>query len=105
MEDIGRTLNLRDKACSHITQCCKGTRQHAYGYIWRYKGDPLGDISNINPKSLYFNKLVQYDSKGNRVAEYDSYLKAAEAIGDRSKGGNIASVISGKQKSCKGYFF
>lgn len=105
MEDIMRTLKLRDKACSHITQCCKGQRNQAYGYIWRYKGDELGDISNINPKSLYFNKLVQYDTKGNRIAEYDSYAKASEAIGDKSKGGNIASVVNGKQVSCKGYTF
>ena len=100
-----RTLKLRDKACSHIAQCCKGKRSHAYGYIWRYKGDELGDISNINPKSLYFNKLVQYDAEGNRIAEYDSYAKASEAIGDKSKGGNIASVVNGKQVSCKGYTF
>lgn len=105
MEDIMRTLKLRDKACSHIAQCCKGKRSHAYGYIWRYKGDELGDISNINPKSLYFNKLVQYDTEGNRIAEYDSYAKASEAIGDKSKGGNIASVVNGKQVSCKGYTF
>ena len=105
MEDIMRTLKLKDKACSHITQCCKGKRNHAYGYIWRYKEDELGDISNINPKSLYFNKLVQYDAEGNRIAEYNSYAEASEAIGDKSKGGNIASVVNGKQVSCKGYTF
>lgn len=105
MEDIGRALHLKEKGCSHITQCCKGTRRHAYGYIWRYKGDPLGDISDINPRSLYFNKLVQYDLEGNRIAEYDSYQEASKAIGDHSKGGNIASVIKGDQKSCKGFIF
>ena len=105
MEDIIRILGLKEKACSHITQCCKGIINHAYGYIWRYKGEPLGDISNINPKSLFFNTLIQYDLQGNRIAEFDSYLEASKAIGDRSKGGNIASVISGEQKSCKGYIF
>lgn len=104
-EDVRREFNLRDKACSHITGCCKGVRKHAYGYIWRYKGDPLGDISNINPRSLYFNKLVQYDSNWNRLAEYDSYVDASKAIGDNSKGGNIASVACGDQVSCKGYYF
>ena len=51
-EDARRILGLRAKACSHITACCKGTRKHAYGYIWRYKGQPLGDVSDINPNSL-----------------------------------------------------
>jgi len=105
MEDIMRTLNLKEKACSHITQCCKGTRKHAYGYIWRYKGEPLGDISDINPKSLFFNKLVQYNCLGERIAEYDSYKEASEAIGDNSKGGNISAVINGQQKSCCGFTF
>lgn len=105
IEDVRREFNLRNKACAHITACCKGSRKHAYGYIWRYKGDPLGDISNINPRSLYFNKLVQYDTNWNRIAEYNSYIKASNAIGDNSKGGNIASVICGDQVSCKGYYF
>lgn len=105
IEDVRREFNLKDKACSHITGCCKGVRKHAYGYIWRYKDDPLGDISNINPRSLYFNKLVQYDSNWNRLAEYDSYVDASKAIGDNSKGGNIASTACGDQVSCKGYYF
>lgn len=105
IEDIRRTLNLEEKACSHITQCCKGKRRHAYGYIWRYKEDPLGDISDINPKSLYFNKLVQYDLEGNRINEFSSYKEASEAIGDNSKGGNIAATVNREQKTCKGYVF
>lgn len=104
-EDVRRELGLSEKACTHITACCKGTRNHAYGYIWRYKNEPLGDISNINPRSLWFNKLVQYNVAGERIAEYASYLAASKAIGDSSKGGNIASVICGDQKTCKGFYF
>lgn len=105
MEDAAREYGYHDKACSHITQCCRGIRNSAYGYIWRYKNDPLGDISMLNPKGLDFNKLVQYDLEGNRIAEYDSYLKAAIAINDHSKGANISAVVFGKQNSCKGYYF
>lgn len=104
-EDVRKVLNLGEKACTHITQCCKKTRTNAYGYIWRYKDDPLGDISNLNPKSLSFNKLVQYDLEGNRIAEYSTYAEASIAIGDKSKGGNISAVITGKQHSCKGFIF
>jgi hypothetical protein len=104
-EDAAREYNFKDKACSHITQCCKGTRHSAYGYIWRYKDEPLGNISTLNPRSLEFNKLVQYDLNGNRIAEYDSYMKASEAIGDHSKGANISAVALGKQNTCKGYYF
>ena len=33
MEDIARTYNMREKACSHITGCCKHHRNNAYGYL------------------------------------------------------------------------
>ena len=33
IEDVRREFNLRNKACAHITACCKGSRKHAYGYI------------------------------------------------------------------------
>lgn len=101
--DLLEVLGISD--CAHITQCCRGSRNQAYGYIWRYKGNPLGDISNLNIRSTCFNKLVQYDLNMNRIAEYDSLIEASEAIGDHSKGGNISSVINGKQKSVKGFIF
>lgn len=105
IEDVGRILNLRPKACSHITQCCKRTRQHAYGYIWRYKGDELGNISNIDPTSIHFNKIIQYDENGNYINSYTSYAEASRTIGDKSKGSNIRAVILGIQKTCKNYIF
>lgn len=98
-----RAIELREKACSHITQCCKGTRKYAYGYIWRYKGDPLGDISNINPRSLDLNYLVQYDpDTGERLGEFQIAKDAAKSVGLTSTG-NLTSVIAGKQKTFGGY--
>lgn len=104
MEDVMRELNLKEKACSHITQCCKGTRKYAYGYIWRYKGDPLGDISNINPRNLDLNYLVQYSLEGERLAEYSTAKAAAEAVGKKSAS-NLSSVIRGDQKTFGGYLW
>lgn len=102
-EDAKRALGLKNKACSHITQCCRGKRSCAYGYIWRYKEDSLGDISFINPKTLLFNKLVQYDLEGNKIKEFKSYKEASLEIGDHSHGANIEAVIYGLQKECKGF--
>lgn len=103
IEQAVRDNNL--KSGSKITMCCRGKRPHAHGYIWRYKGDLLGDVSSINANSLSFKKLVQYDLNGLFVAEYNSYLKASEAVGDRSKGGNIASASTGGQTTCKGFLW
>lgn len=104
-EDVARTYNMRPKACSHITQCCKGTRKQAYGYVWRYRGEELGDISDIDPRSASFNKIVQYSLNGERLSEYDSYIEASRKIGDNSHGANIKACCLGEQKTCKGYVF
>lgn len=100
-EDAARDNNLT--SASKITMCCKHNRPHAHGYIWRYKNDLLGDLSFIEHNSLNFKVLVQYDLEWNEITRYNSYLKASLAIGDNSKGGNIAAVINGKQKTCKGF--
>lgn len=103
MEDIMRAMDLREKACAHITQCCKGTRKYAYGYVWRYKDEPLGDLSNINPRSLDLNYLVQYDiNTGERLGEFRTAKEAAEAVGLKSTG-NLSNVIAGRQKTFGGY--
>lgn len=104
MEDIGKELYLKEKACTHITQCCKGTRKYAYGYVWRYKGDPLGDLSNINPRSLDLNYLVQYNKNGERIAEFETAKDAAQAV-DLKSPSNLSSVIRGNQKTFGGYIW
>jgi hypothetical protein len=102
-EDAVRAEGL--SSGSKITMCCKGKRKHAHGYIWRYKGDQLGDISDINKNSLYFCNVVQYDMKGNKIAEYDSYKEASKVVDEKSKGGQIAAAATGGQKTCKGFIW
>lgn len=102
-EDAARFLNL--SSASKITSCCKNDRKHAHGYIWRYSGDKLGDISNLDIFSLSFNYLVQYSLEGDFIKLYESYLDASKDVGDNSKGGNIASACKGKQRQCKGFLW
>lgn len=102
-EDAARHLKL--SSASKITSCCRKDRKHAHGYIWRYKGEELGDISDIDRYSLCFNTLVQYTLDGEVVELYDSYLTASKAVGDNSKGGNIAATCRGKQRQCKGFLW
>lgn len=35
---------------NHITSCCRGERKSAYGYVWRYAGEPFEKYSNITVK-------------------------------------------------------
>ena len=101
-EDVKKVLNL--KSCSHITGCCKRKRKYAYGYIWRYKNDSLGDISDIDIRHLDFNYLVQYDSKGNKIAKFNSAKEAAKILKLKSSS-NFSEVIRGTLKSLGGYIW
>lgn len=101
ISQAGQHLGIKDP--SHISSVCKKTRNSAYGYIWRYKNDVLGDISKINPKSIQFNNINQYDLKGNYIQTFENYKLAAEAVNDLSEGSNIASVCKGLQRQCKGF--
>lgn len=103
-EDARRELKLQ--SASKLTMCARGKRDHAHGYIWRYKGDKVGDLSKINKDSLCFCNLNMYDLNGNFIKSFDSYLIASKKyIGDNSKGGNIAAAATGKQLTCKGYLW
>lgn len=102
-EDAARYLDL--PSASKITACCRGDRKQAHGYIWRYSEDELGDISDLNIYSLTFNSLVQYSLDGDFIKTYDSYLEASKEVGDKSKGGNIASACKGDQRQCKGFLW
>lgn len=42
-EYIGLNVKTRD---SHITACCKGKRNFAYGYVWRYKDESRNKLSD-----------------------------------------------------------
>lgn len=103
-EDVKRTLDLKDKSCSHITQCCRGIRNTAYGYIWRYKEDPLGDISHIDPYSLELNYLIQCDLNGKELNQFETAKEAVKTVGLKSAC-NISSVLKGQQKTLKGFLW
>lgn len=99
----GSILGIKDP--SHISTVCAKKRTHAYGYIWRNKGDILGDISLIDKKSICFNNINQYTLDGKFVKSYTNYKNASLAVNDLSEGANIASACKGKQRQCKGYIW
>lgn len=101
ISQAGQHLGIKDP--SHISSVCKKLRNSAYGYIWRNKDDLLGDISNIDPKSIQFNNINQYDLSGNYIQTFENYKLAALAVNDLSEGSNIASACKGLQRQCKGF--
>ena len=93
-------VNKNNKGeASKISNCCKGLRYSAYGYIWRYKDDP-------------FNK---YKTKPNRkheiVNQYsinNEYISTFHSINIASKNTNtsetgITNCCNKKNKTSGGY--
>jgi hypothetical protein len=101
ISQAGQHLGIKDP--SHISSVCKKLRESAYGYIWRNRGDILGDISKIDSKSIQFNNINQYDLEGNYIQTFENYKLAAKAVNDLSEGSNIASACKGLQRQCKGF--
>jgi hypothetical protein len=101
-EDAARSLNI--SSASKITMCARGLRPSSHGYIWRYEGDELGDISFINKNSTTFCYIDQYDLNDKFIKRFESLKEAAIEVGDMSSGGNIyAAAIGLRQQACKGF--
>lgn len=88
------------KLCSDITNCCKKKLKTAYGFIWRYKGEPT-------PKpfsSDVLKRIEQYDFSGNLVATHQSIRDAIKSIGYGTPT-CIGNNLSGRSHSAYGYIW
>lgn len=61
---------------SHIGDCCKKKIKKSIGFIWRWKGDPLGEV---NLKSKKEKRVDQIDMKTKNLIETFETIRAAEA--------------------------
>lgn len=98
-QSISLAAKYLKKNTSHISSVCKGKRETAYGYKWKYLTDyndklPSISISDAAVK-LHFKPIAQYDLKGNYIQTFESSSAAARASNDKQ--GNISSVAIGKR--------
>lgn len=68
-----------------ICRCCRGERNSAFGYIWRYAS-----------QNFKTRKILCYDLDGKLLQVFNSMKEAAESVGKTIK--NIPNIIS----CCKG---
>lgn len=74
------------RSSSSISKCCNGLLKKAYGYIWRYAGDPLTEEHRLWCISKDYNPsnkkgVVRYDMNGVFIKEYESTLSAEKETG------------------------
>lgn len=85
-----------------ICNCCSGKIPTAYGYVWRYKDDPVPE-PYVNKK---YRIVLQFTKEMKFVTEYPSLKEAAMAFtGDSKKWTSIWECCSGRAKTYKGYIW
>lgn len=90
-----------------IGQCCVHETLSAYGYIWKYKNDPIeiNDeyIYKISHRNRNGNKpFLQLDKNGNVIQEYYS-LRDATKLGYSER--MIYECYNGKRQKYRGYIW
>ena len=81
----------------HIGECCRGERPSAYGFIWRFKGDPLGEVSeNIRCRG----GTIRFTLTGRYVATYSSLSEAARDV--NSDASSIVKCCRGVRETAAG---
>jgi hypothetical protein len=64
---------------SGISACCHGKLKIAYGFVWRFKGEPFS-IEEYKPKR-HQKFVIKRDANGEEIARYTSMSAAATANG------------------------
>lgn len=87
---------------SHISECCDGKLCTAYGYVWRYKGEPF---DKHQTKDNRFVGCEKYDLNNSLLGSYSSIQDACYSIGKEQKTAtpNIIGCCAGRKKTAYGY--
>lgn len=99
LESLGKSTNHGD--CIH--DCCIGIRNLAYGYVWRYKGNPFNEFEYIN-KSI--KSVDVYYMNRKFIGTYNSISDALRDLGlSLTNTGNVSYCCKGKIKQACGYIW
>ncbi len=80
----------------HVGACATGKRNHAGGFIWRYKtSDNIPQTIEV-PKPKGNREIAQVDESGNIIRKFSTIREASKALGLNYTG--ICSVLQGLQR-------
>ena len=87
----------------HISQCCNGERQYAYGRQWRdYKIDHIDPVEPMRINS----PIIQLSLDGEYIKKYNSTKDASATFPNTDKAYfNIANCLQHDSKSAYGYIW
>lgn len=99
IEDNGFNLKTILRVCNH-------KMISSNGYIWRFHGDPYTKpVYNDSKGGTVKKKVLCYDLEGKFIAEYDSLLSAALAVGGKNKRTGICECAYGKREHAFGFIW
>lgn len=103
-ESIQQAAKATNLSASHITACCKGTRNSVGGYFWSYVDqiDSL-NIQVSNTYKYHTNSLTvyQYNLNNELINTFKSCNEAAKAINCAVS--SIARCCKGERKTAAGF--
>lgn len=99
IRDIEETLGYGN---THITACCRGTRNMANNFIWRYNGDSFDKYPVKDTRKHYYS---MYNIKGEFIKSFENCVEISKEFPNLKSTSNITSVCKGNQLTFGGYVF
>lgn len=100
LPEIKKIFGRNASVCS----CVLHKNNSAYGYVWRYEGDPF----SYSPKKSGPRRRVsvlQFDLNGNFIQRFESVNDAADHLGKRKRNSDITNCCKGNLKTAHGYIW
>jgi hypothetical protein len=96
---VTHAAKFLNKTTGHISSACKGKRETAYGYQWKYRNEYKEELPGISMedalKKQHSKEIAQFDLDGNFIRVFKSASEAARIEKDSQS--NISSVALGKR--------
>jgi hypothetical protein len=85
---------------SGINSCCRNKIRKSFGFIWRYKTNPLPKNFKLSPHKSC-KSIIQYSLKGEYIKDWGSIKEACLNL--NMDEGTITSHLKGRQKTAYGF--
>lgn len=86
----------------HIDQCCRGERQTAGGYQWKYVSPKTNEVNKVSSNAIpQIRTIVQYTMDGKEIKKYSTVAEAAKEVNVSPS--LISKVLAKKGISAAGF--
>lgn len=98
--DARNDLDVKRCKISNIINSCSGKTVRAYGYVWRYKGEPF---NKYNTKYTTSKTVNQYSKDNKYIKTFNSIKEASEFVGSKKSFYEVSKCCNKQKDTFKGY--